>query len=289
MIQAKIRSIRGRQFTHRIVIGLSGLFTFGAIVILFGIIGTILWKGMPAIGLDFLFNQTKPSSDPSGGIGNAIVGTLMIVGTAAVIAVPTGLLGGVWLSEYARQSKLGDMVRFAANVMMGVPSIVIGLFIYAVLVMTFGSASGIAGSIALSILMFPIVLRVTEDMLCMVPNALRESALAVGMPRWQVTLSILFRYARNGLMTGILLSIARVAGETAPLLFTAQSSQYWPGFREFFTAPTANITVTINEYFGNDPSPVMAERAWGAALVILVAILMTNMTIRFFFSKKTQS
>ncbi len=287
MIQAPMRSIFRRQFKNYIMILISGIATLIAVGILFWIIATIIYKGFPAIHWNFLTQVTAPSTDPEGGIANAILGTLMIICVGSFIALPCGLLGGIWLSEFGRSSHIGHWVRFTANVMMGIPSIVIGLFVYAILVVPMGCASGFAGSVAIAILMIPIVMRVTEDMLSLVPNTLRESALALGMTRCRTTFVILFRSAKSGLITGILLSIARVAGETAPLLFTAQCSQYWPSISSFFRSPTANITVTINEYFGNDPSPIMTERAWGAALVILIIILTTNLSLRFCFKNKT--
>ncbi len=168
--------------------------------------------------------------------------------------------------------------------MMGMPSIIVGLFIYTLIVMTTGRFSGFAGSVALAIIMFPVILRTTEDMLCMVPNALRESALAIGAPRWRITLAVVFRSAKSGLMTGVLLAVARVAGETAPLLFTALTNDAWP--TGFFTQPTANLTVTMTEYATNSPFQTMHIRAWGAALIITAAVLALNILCRTIFREK---
>jgi phosphate transport system permease protein len=171
--------------------------------------------------------------------------------------------------------------------MMGMPSIIVGLFVYALLVFTTKHFSGFAGSVALAIIMFPVVLRTTEDMLAMVPYELRESALALGMARWKTTCCIVFRAARNGLITGVLLAIARVSGETAPLLFTALWSDAWP--TKFFTQPTANLTVTINEYATNSPYTTMHERAWGGALLVTAAILLLNIFCRIIFNERKKN
>ena len=215
---------------------------------------------------------------------NAILGTAIITLVATLLAVPAGMLGGICLSEFSRSSKFGNAVRFSANVMMGMPSIIVGLFIYTLLVMTTGNFSGFAGSVALAIIMFPVILRTTEDMLCMVPNALRESALAIGAPRWRITLAVVFRSAKNGLTTGVLLAVARVAGETAPLLFTALTSDAWP--TGFFTQPTANLTVTMTEYATNSPFAEMHVRAWGAAFLITASVLTLNIFCRTILREK---
>lgn len=286
MIKGQTKSIFYREIANKFHIGMAGLFTAFALFLLGWIILTIVQKGIHGIDLNFFTQPTVP--DESGGVGNAILGTVMMIGFASFFAIPIGVFGGVFLAEYARQSKLGHYIRFSANVMMGVPSIIVGLFVYAMVVITMGTASGFAGSIAIGMMMLPITMRITEDVLCMVPNALRESALALGMPRWKAILVIIFKYARNGLVTGLLLSIARVSGETAPLLFTAQWSMHWPSVRSFFTSPTANLTVSINEYFGNDFRIFMQERAWAAALIILIFILGLNISIRLFFSNKNR-
>ncbi len=257
---------------------LIGIFFLGWIIYTVGEMGyqSIHWK--------FFIEPTKPYGIPDGGIANAIIGTLLITTGAVILGVPTGLLGGIYLSEYSYDSKLSKAIRFSANVMMGIPSIIVGLFVYTVIVVTTGHPSGFAGSIALAVIMFPVVLRTTEDMLALVPNTLRESALAMGVPRWKATLVILFKQVRSGLVTGVLLAIARVGGETAPLLFTALWSDSWPF--QFFTQPTANLTVTINEYATNSPYDEMHTRAWGAAMLITVAILSLNVFCRTVFREK---
>lgn len=280
----KPRGLFLRKLKNFTVIGVSAFGTVIAAVFLIWILWTILRNGAESLSVEFLTQPTKPYGVPGGGMLNAILGTALITLVATLLAVPAGMLGGVCLSEFARSSRFGNAVRFSANVMMGMPSIIVGLFIYTLIVMTTGRFSGFAGSVALAIIMFPVILRTTEDMLCMVPNALRESALAIGAPRWRITLAVVFRSAKSGLMTGVLLAVARVAGETAPLLFTALTSDAWP--TGFFTQPTANLTVTMTEYATNSPFETMHIRAWGAALIITAAVLTLNILCRTIFREK---
>lgn len=277
----KRRSLSSRKTANWISAGVSVACAVVGVVFLAWILLTVVRRGFDSLSVSFLLEPTKPYGIPDGGMANAILGTFMMTLGAAVIGVPPGLLGGIYLSEFARNSKLGDFIRFSANVMMGIPSIIVGLFVYTLLVATTKSFSGLSGSVALAIIMLPVVVRTTEDMLSMVPNALRESALAIGTPRWRTTLTIVFRAARTGLVTGVLLSIARVSGETAPLLFTALTSDAWPW--RILSEPTANLTVTIAEYATNSPFDVMHGRAWGAALLITVAVLALNITCRVLF------
>lgn len=280
----KPRGLFLRKLKNFTVIGVSAFGTVIAAVFLIWILWTILRNGAESLSVEFLTQPTKPYGVPGGGMLNAILGTALITLVATLLAVPAGMLGGVCLSEFARSSRFGNAVHFSANVMMGMPSIIVGLFIYTLIVMTTGRFSGFAGSVALAIIMFPVILRTTEDMLCMVPNALRESALAIGAPRWRITLAVVFRSAKSGLMTGVLLAVARVAGETAPLLFTALTSDAWP--TGFFTQPTANLTVTMTEYATNSPFETMHIRAWGAALIITAAVLALNILCRTIFREK---
>lgn len=280
----KPRGLFLRKLKNFTVVGVSAFGTVIAAVLLIWILWTILRNGAESLSVEFLTQPTKPYGVPGGGMLNAILGTALITLVATLLAVPAGMLGGVCLSEFARSSRFGNAVRFSANVMMGMPSIIVGLFIYTLIVMTTGRFSGFAGSVALAIIMFPVILRTTEDMLCMVPNALRESALAIGAPRWRITLAVVFRSAKSGLMTGVLLAVARVAGETAPLLFTALTSDAWP--TGFFTQPTANLTVTMTEYATNSPFETMHIRAWGAALIITAAVLALNILCRTIFREK---
>lgn len=242
----------------------------------------VITYGIESVSWSFLVNPSKPFGLPDSGIANAILGTLLITFVAAAISVPLGIAAGIYLSEFGKYSRTADVFRFCANVMMGVPSIIVGLFVYVIFVVPSGNFSGFAGSLALGIIMFPVIMRTTEDMLAMVPNALRESALALGMTRSRTTLAIVCRAAKNGLVTGVLLAVARVSGETAPLLFTAMFMDDWPS--HFFSAPTANMPVLITQY-ADSPFWEMQTAAWGAALFITLLVLALNIFTRVVFSE----
>ena len=280
----KRRGMAFRKIVNWTIKAWSILFVCLAIAIIGWILFTVLDHGFKAFSWSFFVEPTKPYGIDNGGIANAMLGTLFITIGAVIVSVPLGILGGIYLSEFDRDSKLSKVIRFSANVMMGIPSILCGLFVYALLVYQTKHFSGFAGSLALGIIMFPVILRTSEDMLQMVPDSLRESALALGTPRWLATFSIVCRAAKNGLLTGVLLAVARVGGETAPLLFTALLSDDWPF--HFFSEPTANLTVTINEYATNSPFEVMQTRAWGAALIICIAILGLNIFCRIALNYK---
>lgn len=272
----KLKDLAVRVFSY-IAIGI-------AIGMMCWILFSIVKYGSEAINWTFLTCKSKPYGIPDAGMANALLGTFMITACAGLISIPLGILAGIYLSEYGSKNKIGPWLRFCANVLMGIPSVIIGLFIYAIVVVTTGHFSGFAGAIALSIIMFPLIMRTTEDMLLMVPTALRESALALGMTRARTTLCIVCRAAKNGLLTGILLSVARVSGETAPLLFTALFSDAWP--TSFFSQPTANVPVLITEYATNSPFESMHTAGWGAALVITLVVLSINIIARTFFKEK---
>ena len=278
----KPRGLSLRKLKNFTVIGVSAFGTVIAAVFLIWILWTILRNGAESLSVEFLTQPTKPYGVPGGGMLNAILGTALITLVATLLAVPAGMLGGVCLSEFARSSRFGNAVRFSANVMMGMPSIIVGLFIYTLIVMTTGRFSGFAGSVALAIIMFPVILRTTEDMLCMVPNALRESALAIGAPRWRITLAVVFRSAKSGLMTGVLLAVARVAGETAPLLFTALNNQFWNGD---LSKPMASLPVTIFK-FAMSPYENWQQLAWAAVFLITAAVLGLNILARVLTRQK---
>lgn len=268
-------------------LALKGVSTLAALVGIFflvWIIYEVALRGVGAINWDFFTRASAPPGVEGGGVGNAIVGTLLMTLLAIVIGVPVGMSAGIYLSEYGRDSMLGGAVRFSGNVMMGIPSIIVGLFVYTLMVLPMGNFSGYAGAVSLAIIMLPVVARTSEDMLSMVPNTLRESALALGAPRWKVTLGVVFRGARNGLITGVILAVARVSGETAPLLFTALNGPYWP---RSLNEPTANLTVTIFNY-AMSPYPDWQQIAWGASLIIMAAVLAMTLVTRFFFKEKSQ-
>ncbi len=274
----KHRSLTLRRSTDMAIRMLSSLAALLGIAMLAWILGTVLLKGYMAINWEFFTELPAPPGMPGGGLANAILGTLLITLLAVLIGVPIGLAAGVWLAEFGQQSKTAEVVRFAANLLMGTPSIIIGVFVYVTMVMTTGNFSGAAGAVALAIIMLPVVARTAEDMLSLVPSALREAALALGVPRWKATLGVVFRAAKTGLMTGTLLAIARVSGETAPLLFTALNSPFWP---ESFNEPTANLTVTIFNY-AMSPYADWQTLAWGASLLIAVGVLGTTVITRGF-------
>jgi len=240
------------------------------------ILGDVLVHGIKALNLGLFVNDPTPPGVDGGGLRNAFVGQLLITICATLIGVPVGVLGGTFLAEYARGSKTARLISVLADIMVSVPSIVIGTFIYAILVRPIGHFSGWAGAVALSIIMIPVVLRTTEDMLSLVPWTLREAAFALGAPYYKVITQVVYRGAATGILTGILLSIARVAGETAPLLFTSFNNSF---FSVDMKQPVASLTVTIFQY-AMGPYDNWHEQAWAAAFVITIFILLLTITGR---------
>lgn len=278
------RSAAGRKFTDGAVKVFSFIAVGLAVGMMLWILATVIYYGHSVFSFDFLFHATRPYGIPGGGIANAFLGTVAITAGAAVIAVPPALLAGVYLSEFHDCPWLDASLRFSANVMMGMPSVIVGLFVYVLWVVPAGHFSGFAASLALAIIMYPVILRTTEDILGMVPVALRESALALGMSRLRTTLAIVCRAAKSGLLTGVLLSLARVGGETAPLLFTALFSDGW--VNTYFTEPTASLPVLITEYATNSPFEEMHAAGWGAALAVTVLVLVVNLAARILLREK---
>ncbi len=272
----------GRKITNLLVAIWSVSSALLGIIILFWITQEVLWRGIRAIDLDFLTHLPTPPGVSGGGMVNALAGTAILTLLASVVAVPLGLWGGIFLAEFGQESRVADNCRFAANVLMGLPSIIVGVFAYALLVVPLKNFSGYAGALALAIIMLPVITRTTEDMLRLVPNTLREAALALGLPRWRVTLAIVFRGAKAGLLTGVLLAVARVSGETAPLLFTALNSPFWP---RSLSEPMPNLTVTIFDY-AMSPYPDWQSKAWGASLLITVGILILTLTTRWLLRER---
>lgn len=271
-----LRSRAWRRAKDVMIRVISTLAALCGIVFLAWILTVVVARGGSALDWAFFTKPPAPPGEAGGGVATAIAGTVYITLLAAAIGVPTGLMAGVYLSEYGHHNRFGAIVRFTVNVMMGVPSIIMGLFVYTLMVVPMGHFSGYAGGVALALLILPIVARTTEDMLTLVPSELRESALALGSPRWRVTLGVVFREAKTGLITGILLAVARVSGETAPLLFTALNSPYWP---HGLSQPTSNLTVTIFNY-AMSPYDEWQRAAWGASLLIMVAVLATTILAR---------
>ena len=259
--------------------------SLSAVIGLFAIVWillTVTGRGIGALNLKFFTEVPTPPGIPGGGLVNAIVGTAIMTIIAAVISLPIGLLAGTYLAEIGKGTRFAEAVRFVTNILIGVPSIIVGIFIYALLVVPMRGFSGYAGAVALAVIMLPIVVRTTEDMLNLVPDSLRESALALGASRWQVTLNVVFRSAKRGLLTGVLLAVARVSGETAPLLFTALNSAYWfSSLKE----PLANLTVTIFNY-AMSPYQDWQQKAWGASLLITVGVLFLTITARLIMKRQ---
>lgn len=239
-------------------------------------------KGIHVMNWQFFTQLPTPPGIEGGGIANAILGSFAIVGLAILIGVPIAMLAGIYLAEFGQYSRFGHAVRFATNMLMGVPSIIIGLFVYTLMVLPMGHFSGYAGAVALSIIILPIITRTTEDVFLMVPNNLRESALALGASRWRMILQIILKSGRKGLVTGIVLAVARVSGETAPLLFTALNNAYWV---ESLNQPTANLTVTIFNY-ALSPYSDWQQTAWGAAFLITMTVLLFTIIARLWVSDK---
>ncbi|MDA8241719.1 MAG: phosphate ABC transporter permease PstA [Nitrospiraceae bacterium] len=259
-----------------IALTLSTLAAFMGLFWLVFILGDVLVHGIKALKLSLFLNDPAPPGVEGGGLRNAFVGQLLITVCATLIGVPVGVLGGTFLAEYARGRGIARIISILSDIMVSVPSIVIGTFIYAVLVRPIGHFSGWAGAVALSIIMIPVVLRTTEDMLSLVPWTLREAAFALGAPYYKVITQVVYRGAATGILTGILLSIARVAGETAPLLFTSFNNSF---FSLDMKQPVASLTVTIFQY-AMGPYDNWHAQAWAAAFVITVFILLLTITGR---------
>jgi len=278
----KARSHIRRRRVDLVVKILSVLAALIGIIGLGWILFVVAVRGLGALNPAFFTQLPTPPGIEGGGLANAIFGTFVMTVLASIAGITLGIFAGVYLSEFGRASFFASSVRTGTNVLIGTPSIIIGVFIYAVLVATTGHFSGYAGAAALAVIMIPVVARTTEDMLSLVPNELRESALAIGAPRWKMTVGIVFRSARTGLLTGILLAIARISGETAPLLFTALNSPYWP---KRLSEPTANLTVTIFNY-AMSPYRDWQRMAWGASLLITAGVLLLTVAARSFLSAR---
>ncbi len=270
-----------RKLTDRIMSFLAAACVVIAIIPLLSILYTVTINGLSSIDIDFLTQLPRPVGETGGGLGNAIEGTFIVVGIACIIGLPTGILSGVYLSEYG-DNRFGRFVSFVADVLAGTPSIVAGIFGYTFIVLYFGSFSAIAGGVALSVLMIPIVTRTTEESLKLVPESIREASLALGIPAWKTTLYIVISTARSGIITGALLSIARISGETAPLLFTSFGNMFWAGGID---RPVSTLPVQIYTY-AITPFPDWHAKAWGGALVLIILILVLNIGVRLITKKK---
>lgn len=247
-----------------------------ALTPLFSILGYVLYKGLPALNWSFFTELPKPVGEVGGGMVNALVGTLILVAIAALIGITWGIAAGLYLSEYGK-GKLGSVIRFSADMMTSVPSIIIGLFIYVLMVVPMKRFSAIAGGVALGIIMIPIVARSTEELLKLVPQHIREAGLALGLPRWKVTLFVVLRGSLSGISTGVILAVARVAGETAPLLFTALNNRFW---HSGLDSPIASLPVQIYTY-SISPFDDWHRQAWAGALVLVLLVFTINVVTRF--------
>lgn len=267
--------VRRRSAVNAIVLTLSVATALTGIAFLALIGWTLISRGLSAISLDLFTLETPPPGSP-GGLANAIVGSAMMTGLAMLIATPIGILAGTYLAEYGRHSRFGTVARFINDVLLSAPSILVGLFVYGFTVLPMKHYSGWAGAIALSLIALPVIVRSTQDMIGLVPVPLREAAAALGAPEWRVMVSIVWRAAGSGMLTGVLLAMARISGETAPLLFTALNNQFWS---LDLNAPMANLPVVIYR-FALSPYDDWQQLAWGGAFLITFVILVLNVLAR---------
>ena len=267
---------RRRRAANMVYLTLSWIATGIGLAVLFLILGELLWKGIPALNLDFFTRETPGPGSTGGGVANAIIGSLFMTTLATLVGTPVGVLTGTYLAEYGRDSRIAPAVRFVNDILLSAPSIIIGVFVYGIIVEPMHGFSAWAGAAALAIIVVPVVVRTTEDMLKLVPGSLREAAVALGAPQWKVIVLVTYRAAIQGMLTGVMLAVARIAGETAPLLFTVISNQ----FTSFnMNHEMANLPVVIFQ-FANSPYDNWIELAWGGALLITFTILILNIVAR---------
>ena len=271
-----------RRITDHAMTGIAVLTVVLVLAPLIAIFGYLVYRGVGSINWAFLTQVPKPPGEVGGGMANAIVGSIFILGIASIIGVPLGIGAGIYLAEFGR-NRFGTAIRFTADVLNGVPSIVIGIVAYAIVVLRQGHFSALAGGVALAIMMVPTISRTTEEMLLLVPQALREAAYGLGVPRWRTTLSITLRTATSGVITGVMLAFARVAGETAPLLFTALGNEFW-SLR--LDQPTAALPLQIYRY-ALSPYDDFHRQAWAGALVLIVLIVTAVAAVRFVVRRGT--
>lgn len=276
---------RRRRTSNTIGLTLSMGSMILGLAVLMWILVVLFSKGLAGLDWNLLTQSTPAPGSEGGGLANAIVGSLMMVGFSVLVSTPIGILAGVYLTEYGDESKTAELTRFVTDIMLSAPSIVLGLFVYAIAVATLGGFSGWAGSLALSLIAVPVVVRTTENMLRLVPGSLREAAFALGAPRWKVSTLITLRAAKSGVMTGLLLAIARISGETAPLLFTALNNQF---FSTDMSKPMANLPVVIFQ-FALSPYDNWNRLAWSGALLVTLSVLLLNVIARIYLREKKAS
>ena len=280
MATIDMRKFRRRRIVNNIVFLFSVLSTVFGLFWLFWILATTVINGFSAMSPALITKMTPPPGE-DGGILNALYGSFLMIGIATAIGVPVGLMAGTYLAEYARRTRLGGAIRFINDILLSAPSIVIGLFVYELIVRQVGHFSGWAGAVALAIIMLPVVIRTTYEMLQLVPDSMREAALSLGIPRWKINSRLLMRAASAGIVTGVLLAIARISGETAPLLFTALNNQYWSSTPN---GPLANIPVVIFQ-FAMSPYEAWHALAWAGAFIMTAFVLALAIFSRMFFNR----
>ncbi|MFW8603896.1 phosphate ABC transporter permease PstA [Rhizobium leguminosarum] len=272
---------RYRQMKSAIALTLATAATAIGLIFLVWILWTTLINGFSALSPKLVTEMTPPPGE-DGGLANAFMGSLMIVALAVVIGTPIGILAGTYLAEFSRGKKIGDIIRFVNDILLSAPSIIIGLFVYELVVRQTGHFSGYAGGIALAFIFLPVVVRTTDEMLRLVPDVMREAALSLGIPRWKVTVAVLYRAAGAGILTGVLLAVARISGETAPLLFTALNNQYWS---TDMSEPMANIPVVIFQY-AMSPYDEWHTLAWAGAFVMTAIVLLLSVGSRAILNRR---
>jgi phosphate transport system permease protein len=273
-----------RRRRNAITMALSLVATLFGLGWLVMILGTLLWEGFGGLSLR-VFTEMTPPPGSAGGLLNPIIGSLVMTAIAVAIGTPIGILAGTYMAEYGRHAKLSTVVRFINDILLSAPSIVVGLFVYEVMVYPMGHFSGLAGSVALAVIVIPVVVRTTEDMLMLVPDTLREAAASIGLPRSRMITRIAYRAAKAGMITGVLLAVARISGETAPLLFTALNNQFWSSN---LNAPMASLPVVIFQ-FALSPYKDWQALAWTGALIITLAVLALSISARALSGSRKQS
>ncbi len=272
-----------RKLVNTAMTVITGLCALFAVASLFLILGYIFWGGVRGLSLSFLVNSPKPVGEPGSGIANAIVGSVILITLGSMVGMPVGILAGIYLSEFG-SNKFGLLLRFLIDTLTGTPSIIVGVFVWTVMVHPMGHFSALSGGVALGIMMMPIVARTTEEMIRLVPHSLREAGLALGAPRWRVTLGVVLRTAASGVATGAMLAVARIAGETAPLLFTALGLNY---LSTNLLQPMASLTFQIY-YYAQSPYEEWHDMAWAATLVLVTMILVLNIAVKILTRNRHQ-
>jgi phosphate transport system permease protein len=273
-----------RRRRNGIAMGLSLLATLGGLGWLALILGVLLWQGVSGLSLR-VFTEMTPPPGSAGGLLNPIMGSVIMTGLGVAVGTPIGILAGTYMAEYGRYERLTTVVRFINDILLSAPSIVVGLFVYEIMVIQMGHFSGLAGGVALAVIVIPVVVRTTEDMLLLVPTSLREAAAALGMPRAFIIRQVAYRAARAGILTGVLLAVARISGETAPLLFTALNNQFWS---TNINAPMASLPAVIFQ-FALSPYADWQSLAWTGALIITLAVLALSIIARILTASRKES